>query len=166
MNEERLTDQLQDALPQRLYKMMEARFANESHTAAIVQTVEAGAVLVSERDTPDAWRQMLADLSTVDPFPAITNQELAERVKAEAREVRARLFSVLDGMQVSALTLGDLAGAQGIEASKQSLRDITAIDLSAATTAEEMRLAFRQAYAGIASAAPVTVRAAFRDWVK
>lgn len=41
------------------YTITSAAYANAEHTAAVIMTREAAAVLVSERDTPDLWKQML-----------------------------------------------------------------------------------------------------------
>lgn len=41
------------------YTIQSASYANAQNTAAVIQTVEAGAVLVSAVDTPEAWAAML-----------------------------------------------------------------------------------------------------------
>lgn len=42
------------------YTILSATFANPEQTAAIIETEEAGAVLVSASDRPDEWATMLA----------------------------------------------------------------------------------------------------------
>ena len=42
------------------YSILSAQYANPEHTAAVVMTQEAGAVLLSEADTPSDWAAMLA----------------------------------------------------------------------------------------------------------
>jgi hypothetical protein len=42
-----------------IYTIISAQYANEDHTAAVIDTAEAAAVLVSEKDTPDLWAEML-----------------------------------------------------------------------------------------------------------
>jgi hypothetical protein len=42
------------------YTILSAQYANEDHSAAVIQTEEAGGVLVSEADTPDLWAAMMA----------------------------------------------------------------------------------------------------------
>lgn len=42
------------------YTILSAAYANADHTAAVLQTKEAGAVLAGLADTPDLWAQMLA----------------------------------------------------------------------------------------------------------
>lgn len=37
-----------------------ARYVNAESTAIVIYTVESAAVLISEKDTPDLWAQMLA----------------------------------------------------------------------------------------------------------
>ena len=48
--------------------ILSATFANETATAAVVETIEAGAVMLSEADTPVEWAAMLASL---DPAPFV-----------------------------------------------------------------------------------------------
>lgn len=48
------------ALSGSTYTILSARFANVDHSAAIIITKEAAAVLISEVDTPDLWSAMLA----------------------------------------------------------------------------------------------------------
>jgi len=43
-----------------IYTITSASYANAERTAAVIMTKEAAAVLVSERDTPALWEQMLA----------------------------------------------------------------------------------------------------------
>lgn len=49
------------------YTIISAQYANENNTAAVIRTEEAGAVLLSEKDTPDEWAAMLA-WGTPDAF--------------------------------------------------------------------------------------------------
>jgi hypothetical protein len=42
------------------YTIQSASYANAEHTAAIINTLEAGAVAISQRDAPDVWAAMLA----------------------------------------------------------------------------------------------------------
>ena len=43
------------------YTIRSAHYANNENTAAVIITDEAGAVLVSEVDTPELWEQMLQE---------------------------------------------------------------------------------------------------------
>lgn len=95
-----------------------------------------------------------------DP-PALTHAQLVAQTLARTREERQPVISVLDGLQSSALTKGDSGAAQTIEAVKQGLRDITKTDLSACTTAEEMRAEIMAAYAALVTANP-SVSTAFK----
>lgn len=45
------------------YTALSAQYANAEHTSAIILTKEAGAVAISERDTPELWEKVLAALS-------------------------------------------------------------------------------------------------------
>lgn len=42
-----------------MYTIQSAQYANAEHTAAVIQTEEAGSVLLGEVDTPDEWAAML-----------------------------------------------------------------------------------------------------------
>lgn len=80
----------------------------------------------------------------------------------QARTIRQEIINLLDGMQASAMTLGNTARAQVIETAKQGLRDITKTDLSACTTADQMKAVIMLRYRVIASALPADVITAFK----
>ncbi len=90
--------------------------------------------------------------------------ELVDLALMTARKERQPILSVLDGLQVSAMVNGDSAKATMIEAAKESLREITSLDLSACVTYEDMRQAFKLRYAQLVAAAP-DVAIAFREVV-
>lgn len=50
------------------YTITAAHFGNDEHSAAIMMTEEAGAVAVSEADTPELWAEMLAAVPNPTPF--------------------------------------------------------------------------------------------------
>lgn len=54
------------------YTILSAQYANEDSSSAVIETSEAAAVLVSERDTPDLWADMLAwgEPASFAPSPA------------------------------------------------------------------------------------------------
>lgn len=87
--------------------------------------------------------------------------ELHAQTLGRVREERQPIISVLDGLQASALAKGDSVAALALETVKQGLRDITKTDLSAYTTADEMRTAIMTAYAKLVAANP-TVATAFK----
>lgn len=91
----------------------------------------------------------------------LTHAQLVTQTLSAARAERQPIISVLDGLQASALAKGDGATALAIETVKQGLRDITKVDLSACTTAEEMRAAIMAAYTSLVTANP-SVATAFR----
>lgn len=96
----------------------------------------------------------------VQPPPAPpTHAQLVAQTLAATRVERQPIISVLDGLQSSALAKGDSATALTIETVKQGLRDITKTDLSACTTAEEMRAAIMGAYAALVQANPAVALA-------
>jgi hypothetical protein len=53
-----------------IYTIRSARFANEENTAAVIDTVETGAKLISSRDTPAIWRQMLDSGVAIERYRA------------------------------------------------------------------------------------------------
>lgn len=107
-----------------------------------------------------AW---LADGNTPEVPAGPTHAQLWERAIAEMRRLRQPILDVLDGLQASAVTLGQTDRAESIETAKQGLRDITKIDLSSCNTFEEMGVAVLSAYAVIVSALPSDIRAAFKE---
>lgn len=111
---------------------------------------------------------VLEDIPTppapVEPPPP-THQQLVGLVLTRTRSQRLPIISILDGLQASAITKGDMPGAQAIETAKQGLRDITTTDLSACTTQAEMEMVIYLAYLAIAAAAPPSVQSAFQSLV-
>lgn len=51
------------------YTVLSAAYANPDNTAAVAQTVEAAAVLLSATDTPDEWAAMLAAVTPTAYVP-------------------------------------------------------------------------------------------------
>lgn len=97
----------------------------------------------------------------LEDHPLPTHAELVEQTKVTARAMRLPIISILDGMQSSALTDGDLDRAEAIEVAKQGLKDITKIDLSGCQSASEMTTLVLTRYAQIASALPISAVTAF-----
>jgi len=65
------------------YTVLSASYANADHTAALILTEEAGAVLISHVDTPDLWADLesypVADYDPpVEPFPAVVTAAQAK----------------------------------------------------------------------------------------
>lgn len=50
------------------YTMRSAAFANAAHSAAVVETDEAGSVALSAADTPDDWLDLLCSGIAIAPF--------------------------------------------------------------------------------------------------
>lgn len=67
------------------YTIVSAKYANPDGTAATLFTQEAGAVLVSQRDTPALWDAMLAS-TTPEPYAVVSVESRQEamwgRIKA------------------------------------------------------------------------------------
>ena len=75
------------------YTILSAAFANAEHTAAVIQTQEAGAVLVSEQDTPALWAQ----LAQVQPYaPPVTVPQVVSKFQAKAALRGAGLLSQVE----------------------------------------------------------------------
>lgn len=110
-----------------------------------------------------AYLAWLTEGNTPGVPPQPTHAQLWERAIAEMRRLRQPILDVLDGLQASAVTLGQTDRAESIETAKQGLRDITKIDLSSCNTFEEMGVAVLSAYAVIVSALPSDIRAAFKE---
>lgn len=97
------------------------------------------------------------------PAPPIpTHEDLVDEAKTQIRAERQPILSILDGLQVSYITRGDMPTAQVIEVAKQALRDLTKIDLSVCETLTEMKLVVLARYAQIASASPA-LKTAFSE---
>jgi hypothetical protein len=105
----------------------------------------------------------LADGNTPNLPPVPTVAELILRAVAEIRIQRQPIIEVLDGLQASSLTKGEISRAQVIETAKQGLRDLTNIDLTTCATYEEMRLKVKTAYFQLAAALPADLRLAFKE---
>lgn len=97
--------------------------------------------------------------------PQPTHDELVDEAKAQIRAERQPILSVLDGLQASYITLGDMPTAILIETAKQALRDITKVDLSACETLADMKVVVMTRYAQIASASPA-LKSAFAQAVQ
>lgn len=94
-----------------------------------------------------------------------TLDELRVKVLNEARQLRVKLFSVVDGLQASAnsvaITSGVTTDTAAIESFKIGARNITKVDLSAATTEQAMRDVVNAQYKLIVGPAPASVKLAF-----
>ena len=93
--------------------------------------------------------------------PSLT--DLKAQALVQARLQRQPILSVLDGMQASALVKGESGKATAIEAAKQGLKDLTKIDLSACTTADEFKAVIMNRYRQIAADLPAELRIAFAE---
>lgn len=99
------------------YTILSAAFANAEHTAAVLQTQEAGAVLASERDTPDLWAAMQAAV-TPAAYVVPEGERLAaiERALQQALDARAIAHgydSILSACSYAAQPQGSPFQAEG-----------------------------------------------------
>lgn len=76
------------------YTIQSAAYANPDHTAAVLQTVEAGAVLASEADTPQLWAQMLGDVEPSAYAPQVTVPRVVSRRQARQAMIAAGISFV------------------------------------------------------------------------
>jgi len=110
-----------------------------------------------------AYLTWLSDGNIPGAPPEPTHAQLWERAIAEMRAQRQPILDVLDGLQSSALVLGQTSRAQVIETAKQGLRDITKLNLSECTTYEEMQQTVMAAYFALAAALPSDIRLLFKE---
>lgn len=88
-----------------MYTPISATYANEDHTAVIMMTEEAGAVVVSERDRPELWAK-LAGMTVAAYTPPI----VAAPVKIADPDVTA-LSAKIDTLQAQ---IDALVAANGL----------------------------------------------------
>jgi hypothetical protein len=79
------------------YTIVSAVYANKDHTAAVVQTEEAGSVAVSEIDTPDQWAVML-DWGEPEPFEE-PPEPIPDRVTARQFFLQLEAAGLLDDVE-------------------------------------------------------------------
>lgn len=73
------------------YTFVSARYGNPQHTAAVAITEEAGAVAMSEIDTPEAWAALLSSGKEIASYaepPALTPDEISDRQFAQCLAAR------------------------------------------------------------------------------
>jgi hypothetical protein len=110
--------------------------------------------------TPEMRPILDAELATLRA-PSLA--DLKEQALAQVRSQRAPIINVLDGMQSSANFKGETAKAAALETAKQSLKDLTKIDLSACVTADDFKAKIMQRYREVAAALPADLRIAFAE---
>lgn len=142
------------------YTILSAVFANAEHSAAVLQTQEAGAVLASEADTPDLWAAMQAAVAPA-AYSVPFNQAAA---LARLRDVRRPILDALSGLLADALADGDTALAGSIRAARQGLKDLPGYGPLLAAQSDEVfdDIALAR-YKDLATALPSSARSAFRD---
>jgi hypothetical protein len=148
------------------YTIVSAKFANAAHTAALLMTEEAGAVLASERDTPELWAAMHAACLPSD----YSEPEWRPAALTELKARRDRLMAVVSGMQVDYVTDGDTASAALCRDVKVGLKDIEAHSSIVAVLEDQQgtRAQFDAAvvarWKAIAAPAPVAVQIEFKRY--
>lgn len=137
---------------------MYVRFSNR-----IVRSDGAVIPLDASNNDYSAFLAWLAEGNTPGDPPQPSHAQLWERAIGEMRVQRHPILDVLDGLQSSALVLGQTSRAQVIETAKQGLRDITKLNLSTCTTYEEMQQTVMAAYFALAAALPSDIRLLFKE---
>jgi len=110
-----------------------------------------------------AYLKWVAEGNTPSTPAAPSIPELILKAIAEIRIQRQPIIEILDGLQASALTLGQASRANVIETAKQGLRDLTNLDLTTCATYDEMRVKVKAAYYALAAALPADIRQAFKE---
>lgn len=125
-----------------------------------------GAVIPFDPANSDyaAYLEWIAAGGVPDLPPPPTHASLLKQAVEQIRQERQPILGVLDGLQASFITKGDMPTATVIETAKQALRDITKVDLSACETLAEMKAVVLARYAQIASASPA-LKSAFAQAV-
>ena len=73
------------------YTILLAVYANPNSTSAVLATVEAGAVAISEADTPEEWAALAASGVTVSPYVAPV-PSVVSAYQAKAALMQASLY--------------------------------------------------------------------------
>lgn len=142
------------------YTILSAAFANAEHTAAVLQTQEAGAVLASEADTPDLWAAMQAAV-TPTAYSVPFNQAAA---LARLRDVRKPILDALSGMLARALAKQDTVLADALVAASEGLLALPQYGpVKAATSDKDFDYIAHERYKALAAPLPASARTAFRD---
>lgn len=129
--------------------------------------VPANATTIAPPAEQDHWHFRNGNwVSVLPPTPVtLTQTEMRNQVLAMARNLRAPILGVLDGLQISAVVQARTTDAVAIETAKQGLRDITETDLSADTTIPAMSARIMMTYTALALALPASLRSAFAQVV-
>lgn len=122
---------------------------------------------------PEGMRAIASNASWVlEPIPEVpppvlpSIAELAETVREGTRVLRQGIFSIIDGLQISAVVVGNTADAQAIEAVKVGLRDITKLPLEGAADLDAMKAMVKARYWELVTPAPLGVKQAFSEALK
>lgn len=73
------------------YTIISAVYANPNSTSAVLVTVEAGAIAISEADTPEEWAELAASGVTVSPYVAPV-PSVVSAYQAKATLMQAGLY--------------------------------------------------------------------------
>lgn len=127
------------------YVILSAAYANASHTAAVIQTPNIGAVLLSLSDTPAEWALMLEWGNPTDyvapslPVPtSVTRLQFAKGMWQAGRLTTPQAKNVAAGVTIPAVVAAEIATLP-----TQALRDEAEIDYSAATVNRERSILVR-----------------------
>lgn len=93
------------------YTITAAAYANAENTAARVETEEAGAVILTQEDTPDAWADLQASEIEIAPFappPAPVPAVISDRQFAQQLAI---LGAITEAEALAWAARGDLPAA-------------------------------------------------------
>lgn len=145
------------------YTILGAAYANADNTAAVVRTVEAGAVLAGLVDTPDLWQQMLAQCTPSAYVPG----DWRPAAMADLNVLREKLLRILSSMQVDYFMQGQTAYADTCMNAKAQLQviesasGVQAAYLASPGTRAAFDTAVKAQWLSIVAPAPSQVRADF-----
>lgn len=123
--------------------------------------VAEGSIEVPQRPTP-GHEFINGEWILVHP----THAEMVATVLGKTRETRDALYVVANNIQTSFLALGDSVNAAAVETYKEGLRNIVLLDMSAATTEEEMSALISAQYKLLKGAMPSAVKLKFYQTVQ
>ena len=128
-----------------------------------ITRIADGASIPADRANIDFanYLQWLTESNIPEPADVPSLDSFKAAALTEVRALRAGLFPTLAGLQSEALARGNDADALAIATVQQGCRDITATDLTACTTKDEIDAAFLNAWLVIVGNAPTSVKVAF-----
>jgi len=103
------------------YIIISASYANSESTAAVILTHEAGAVAISQIDTPELWADLHSSGMSIEPFPVpvptleekIQAMDDAIKLRLNAKAVEMRFDNIASAIAAASLPVGEYRQADG-----------------------------------------------------